>query len=114
MARVKRGTTASKRRKKTLKAVKGFMWSRKTKYRAAKEALLHSRTNMFTGRKLKKRNFRRLWQVQINAAVREQGLSYSKFIDALNKSNVELDRKVLSEIARNHPEVFQTIVKLVA
>lgn len=111
MARVKRGTIANKRRKKTLKAAKGFMWSRKTKFRAAKEALLHARTNMFTGRKLKKRNFRRLWQIQINAALRENGTSYSKFINALKKSDIEIDRKILSELSQTHPEVFSTIVK---
>ena len=111
MARVKRVKTANKRRKRTLKAAKGFMWSRKTKFRAAKEALQHARVHMFTGRKLKKRNFRRLWQIQIGAAAKENGLSYSRLIDNLKKSNIALDRKVLSEIAENHPETFKAVIE---
>ena len=113
MPRVKRGTTANKRRKKVLKQAKGFMWRRKTHYRAAKEALLHAGTLTFVGRKLKKRDFRRLWQVRIGAAVRQYDLSYSKFIDLLKKSNIELDRKVLSQLAIENPEVFEEIVKAV-
>jgi large subunit ribosomal protein L20 len=113
MSRVKRGTTANKRRKKTIKAAKGFMWSRKTKFKAAKEALLHARTHAFTGRKLKKRNYRRLWQVRINAAVRVFDISYSKFINGLKNSKVEVDRKILSEIAQTRPDVFKQVVELV-
>jgi large subunit ribosomal protein L20 len=113
MTRIKRGTTANKRRKKTLKEVKGFKWSRKTKYKAAKEALLHARTHAFTGRKLKKRNYRRLWQIRINAAVRELGTSYSKFIDGLKKSKIEVDRKILSEIAQTKPDTFKEIFEKV-
>jgi len=109
--RVKRGTTANKRRKKTLKAAKGFKWSRKTKFKAAKEALLHARTHAFTGRKLKKRNYRRLWQVRINAAVREFDISYSKFINGLKNTNIEVDRKILSEIAQTKPDIFKEIVE---
>ena len=114
MTRVKRGTIANKRRKKLLKAAKGFKWGRKTKYRAAKEALYHAWRNAFIGRKLKKRDMRRLWQIKINAAVRmnsENGMNYSRFINGLKKANIELDRKVLAELAENHPEVFKEIIK---
>lgn len=113
MVRVKRGTIAHKRRKKILKYAKGFKWGRKSKERLAKEALLHAWSNAFAGRKLKKRDFRRLWQIKINAATREYGLSYSKFINALKKANIELDRKILAQIAQNHPNVFKKIIETV-
>lgn len=115
MTRVKRGTIANKRRKKLLKAAKGFKWSRKNKYRAAKEAIYHAWKNAFIGRKQKKRNMRRLWQIKINAATRmysENGLNYSRFINGLKKSNIELDRKILAQIAENHPEIFKKILLL--
>lgn len=111
MARVKRGKTARKRRKNILQHTKGFRWGRKSKYRLAKEALIHAWTNMFRDRKRKKRDFRRLWQTQINAAARQQGISYSKFIHALKVKNIELDRKILANIAKNHPKIFEKIVE---
>ena len=110
MTRVKRGTTSNARRKRLLKHAKGFMWTRSTKFRTAKEALLHAWSHQFKDRKIKKRTFRRLWQVRINAAAREQGLSYSKLIAQLKAANIELDRKVLSAIAADHPEVFVQIL----
>ncbi len=110
MTRVKRGVIATKKRKKILKYTKGFRWSRKSKERAAKEALLHAWSHAFRGRKEKKRNFRSLWQVKINAAVREEGLSYSKFITQLKNKNIKLDRKILADIAENQPLVFKKIV----
>ncbi len=116
MTRVKRGTTANKRRKKLLKAAKGFKWSRKTKYRAAKEALYHAWRYAYVGRKQKKRNMRRLWQIKINAGVRGESdgsLNYSQFINKLKKANIEIDRKVLSQLAENNPEVFKKIVETV-
>lgn len=113
MARVKRGVNANKKRKKVLKLTKGFRWSRKSKERAAKEALLHSLTRSFKGRKEKKRVNRGLWQVQINAAVREQGLTYNRFIAGLKKANIKIDRKVLSELARTEPKIFEKIVTMV-
>lgn len=113
MTRVKRGTIAHKKREKLLKKVKGFKWGRKSKERAAKEALLHAQSRMFQGRKEKKRNYRTLWNVQINAAVRNHGLSYSTFISKLKTKKIELDRKVLSEIANKYPEVFEAIIKMV-
>jgi large subunit ribosomal protein L20 len=87
------------------------MWTRKSKERQAKEALLHAYSFMFADRKKKKRNFRRLWQIKIGAAAKENGLSYSKLINQLKKANIELDRKVLSQIAADHPEIFKQIVQ---
>jgi large subunit ribosomal protein L20 len=110
MTRVKRGTIAHKKRERLLKKTKGYRWGRKSKERAAKEALLHAQSRMFQGRKEKKRDFRRLWQVQLGAAVRSEGMSYSKFIAALKKHNVELDRKILAQIAKTKPDVFRKIV----
>ncbi len=113
MPRVKRGVIANKRRAKVLKYTKGFRWGRKSKERAAKEALLHAWTHAFRGRKEKKRVYRQLWNVKINAAVREEGMSYSKFIAALKKKNVTLDRKVLAELAEHEPEVFKKVITFV-
>jgi large subunit ribosomal protein L20 len=110
MTRVKRGVTANRRRKRLLSHAKGFKWTRSSKYRQAKEALLHAWTFQFADRKVKKRNFRRLWQERLNAAARQNGLSYSKLIDRLHKANIELDRKVLSEIAAKHPAVFNQVL----
>ena len=113
MTRVKRGTIANKRRKNAMKHVKGFLWGRKNKYRLAKEALLHAWQHQFNDRRKKKGNFRRLWQVRIGAATRQLGLPYNKFIAALKKHNVEIDRKILSDIAANHNVIFQQIVTTV-
>jgi len=96
-----------------LKLTKGYRWGRKSKERAASEALLHGLSRMFKGRKEKKRDYRRLWQVQINAAVRAEGMKYSRFIDALNKKGVKLDRKILADLAQSEPEIFKKIVELV-
>lgn len=113
MTRVKRGTTAHKRRKHLLKYTKGFRWGRKSKYKAAKEALLHAWTYAYRDRKVKKREFRKLWQIQINAACRKLGVSYNKFIFNLKEKKIELDRKVLSELAKEKPEIFKQIVEKV-
>lgn len=113
MTRVKRGKISHKKREKILKYTKGFKWGRKSKERAAKEALLHAWTHAFRGRKEKKRNFRRLWQVKINAAVRPYGLTYSRFISGLKKQNILLDRKILADLAQNEPKVFEKIVEKV-
>ena len=110
MPRVKRGIIAIKRRRKILKYTKGFRWGRKSKERAAKEALLHAWTHAYRDRRVKKRTARALWQIQLNAAARIDGLSYSKFMHGLKKAKIELDRKVLSELAREHPEVFKEII----
>ena len=113
MVRVKRGKTARKRRKRLLKHAKGFRWGRKSKYRAAKEALLHAWTHAYRDRKKKKRDFRKAWQIQINAASRQAGLSYSRFIHALKENKIEIDRKSLADLARNHPKIFEKIVEKV-
>jgi len=111
MPRVKRGKTANKKRKKVLKLTKGFKWGRKSKERAAKEALLHALSQSFKGRKEKKGDFRSLWQVKINAAARENGTTYGKFINALKRANIELNRKMLAEVAEKEPEAFKKIVE---
>lgn len=113
MTRVKRGTIAHKKRERLLKKVKGFRWGRKSKERAAKEALLHAQSRMFRGRKENKRNYRALWQMQLNAAARIHSMTYSQFVSALRKHGIQLDRKVLAIIANTHPEVFAEIVKSV-
>lgn len=110
MTRVKRGVQANKRRKRLLKHTKGFMWTRKSKFRQAKEATLHAWSFQFADRKKKKRDFRRLWQIKINAAARENGISYSKLINKLHKANIELDRKILSDLAHHNPDIFKEIV----
>lgn len=111
MTRVKRGTTSSKKRRKILKLTKGFRWGRKSKERAAKEALLHALSRKFRGRKEKKRNFRALWQVKINAGARLNGLTYSKLISEMKKKNIIIDRKILADLAENEPKIFEKIVE---
>ncbi len=113
MSRVKRGTIAHKKRKALLKYTKGFMWGRKAKEAAAKEALLHAWTHAFQGRKQKKRDFRTLWNVKIGSASRPLGLSYSRLIFALKKANVKLDRKILAELAENEPKIFERVIERV-
>ena len=110
MPRVKRGVIANARRKRLLKHAKGFMWTRNTNYRQAKEGLLHAWSFQFADRKKKKRTFRNLWTIKINAAARENGTTYSKLINRLLKANVELDRKILADIAEHEPEIFKKIV----
>jgi large subunit ribosomal protein L20 len=111
MSRVKRGVTASKRRKKVLKAAKGFMWHRKTNYRAAKEALLKAGKYAYRDRRVKKRTFRRLWILRLNAALRMHGEKYSAFIAKMTTKKVEIDRKVLSEMATSYPDQFKKFIE---
>ena len=111
MTRVKRGKIAHKRRKHLLKHAKGFRWGRKKKYRLAKVAVMKAWRYAYRDRKAKKRDFRALWQTRINAACRLHGISYSKFIYGLKKNKIELDRKVLSQLAQNHPQTFEKIVE---
>ncbi len=113
MARVKRGVTSHAKHKKTLKAAKGFYGRRKNTIRAAKAAVDRAMQYATRDRKVKKRVFRALWIQRLNAAVREFGLTYSRFIDGLNKAGVEIDRKVLSELAIHEPEAFKAIVEKV-
>ena len=96
-----------------MKATKGFMWRRKTNYRAAKEALLKAGKYAYRDRRVKKRTFRRLWILRLNAALREHGEKYSAFIKKMADKKVEVDRKVLSEMAANHPEQFGMFVEKV-
>lgn len=113
MTRVKRGKTAHKRRKRVLKLTKGYRWGRKSKYRLAKDALFHAWTHAYKHRRTKKRTFRGLWQIQINAAAREKGISYSKFTNLLKKNKIEIDRKILSQLAQKHPQIFEKILEKV-
>ena len=113
MPRVKRGTIAHKKREKLLRKVKGYRWGRKSKERAAKEALLHAQSRMFRGRKEKKRVFRSLWTVKMNAALRANGAKYSTFINSLKKKGVKLDRKILADLAEHEPQVFKKIIDTV-
>ena len=113
MPRIKRGTTASKRRNKVIKAAKGFKWRRKTNYRAAKEALIKAGKYAYRDRRNKKRVMRRLWILRLNNAVREYGISYSRFMNMLKKQKIELDRKVLSEMAVENPDIFKKFVESV-
>ena len=111
MARVKRGVTSHAKHKKVLKAVKGQWGRRKNTIRVAKQAMEKAMQYAYRDRKAKKRDFRSLWIQRINAGVRSEGMTYSKFINGLNKSGVKLDRKVLADLAYDHPEAFKTIVK---
>src|SRR5215213_361693 len=110
MARVKRGVTSHAKKKKTLKAAKGFIGRRKNTIRTAKAAVDRSMQYAYRDRKNKKRTFRALWIQRLNAAVREHGLTYSRFIDGLAKAGIEVDRKVLSDLAIREPESFAAIV----
>ena len=111
MARVKRGVTSQAKHKKTLDAAKGFYGRRKNTIRTAKAAVDRSMQYAYRDRKNKKRTIRALWIQRLNAAVRELGLTYSRFIDGLNKAGIELDRKVLSDLAISEPEAFKAIVE---
>lgn len=111
--RVKRSVNAKKKRRKTLKSTKGFLGIRKSSYRKAKEAAIHAGKYSYRDRRTKKRRARALWQIKISNAVRAHELSYSKFMAILKEKEIELDRKVLAQIAENYPEVFAGIVKLV-
>ena len=110
MSRVKRGVTAHAKHKKILKAAKGFYGRRKNTIRVAKQSVERSLQYEYVGRKLKKRTFRALWIQRLNAAVREFGLTYSKFIAGLTKVGIEIDRKVLSDLAIREPEAFKGLV----
>ena len=113
MSRIKRSVQARKHRKNILKHAKGFTQARKTKFKAAKDALRHAWTYAYRDRKAKKRTFRNLWNLQINALARENGITYSRLINGLKKKKIEIDRKVLSELANSNPEIFIKIVEAV-
>jgi large subunit ribosomal protein L20 len=110
MPRVKRGKTHTQKRKRLFSKVKGYRWHRKSSIKQAKTAVNKAGAHAYRDRKKKKRVNRALWQVQINAACRQHGLSYSKFINLLKKNKIELDRKILAQIASQYPKVFEKIV----
>ncbi|MDY0302550.1 MAG: 50S ribosomal protein L20 [Candidatus Moranbacteria bacterium] len=111
MTRVKRGVAANKRRKNVLKLTKGFKWRRSTNFRAAKEAVLKAGKYAHRDRRAKKRVMRGLWIIRLNNAVRNFDLSYSKFIKILKDKKIELDRKVLSQMAMENPETFAKLME---
>ena len=111
MARVKRGVTSRAKHKKVLKAVKGQWGRRKNTIRVARQAMEKAMQHPYRDRRNKKRDFKSLWIQRINAGVRSEGITYSKFINGLSKSGIKLDRKILAEIAYDNPEAFKTIVK---
>ena len=112
MARVKNGAVTKARHKKVLKQAKGYFGSKHRLYKTAKEQLMHSGQYAFRDRKQKKRDFRKLWITRINAACRQNDISYSRFIEGLTKAGVEINRKMLSEIAINDPKAFTDLVKI--
>lgn len=113
MPRVKRGVTAKKRHKKVLKKAKGYYGARSRIYRVAKQAVIKAAQYAYRDRKQRKRQFRALWIIRINAAAREHGLSYSRFINGLKKTNIEIDRKILADLAIHNKDAFAAIVERV-
>ena len=112
MARVKSGVTARKRHKKVLKQAKGYYGAKSKLYRPANQAVMKSLHYAYSGRKQRKRDFRKLWISRINAAARLNGMNYSTFINGLKKANIEINRKVLSEMAIHDPEGFSKLVEI--
>ncbi|MCL5794910.1 MAG: 50S ribosomal protein L20 [Patescibacteria group bacterium] len=113
MSRVKRGIQVKKRHKKILKLAKGYRHGRKKLIRLAKQATTRAGVYAYRDRKAKKRDFRSLWIIKINAACRAHGITYSRFMRALKDKNIELDRKILADLAENHPDEFKKIVEKV-
>ena len=111
MARIKGGINAKKRHKKILKLAKGFRGSRSKQYRTAKQSVMRALAHAFAGRKQTKREYRRLWIARINAAARQNGLSYSRFISYLKRANITINRKLLAELAVSNPDAFAQLVK---
>ena len=114
MPRVKRGKVRARKRARVLKRTKGMMWGRKSKIKLAKTAATKAGAYAYRDRRAKKRDMRALWLVRLNAGLRELGLSYSKFSGMLTKAKIKLDRKVLSDLAANHPAVFKALVETTA
>lgn len=111
MVRIKGGVKTRAKHKKVLKLAKGFWMTRHKQFKKAKEAVLHAGEYAFAGRKAKKRDFRQLWIIRMNAALRELGMKYSIFINKLKVNKIELDRKILSQLAVEHPSIFKKIVE---
>ena len=114
MVRIKRGVVSKRKHNKVLKYVKGFRLTRSKLIKRAKEALLRSYEHAFRGRKERKRDFRRLWIIRISEAVKQEGISYSKFMNLLKQQQIELDRKILADLVVNDPDTFKQIVAKVA
>ena len=112
MARVKKAINARKRHKKVLKLAKGYFGSRSKQFRAAKGSVMRAMAASYKGSKLRKRDFRKLWIARINAAARMNGLSYSKFINGLKKANIDLNRKILADMAVNDEAAFAKLVEI--
>ncbi len=112
MARIKRAVNALKKRRKVMKLAKGYWGAKSKQYRAASEQVARSLRYAYTGRKLRKRDFRRLWITRINAAARINGMSYSTFINGLKKQNIEVNRKMLADLAVNDPAGFAKLVEI--
>ena len=112
MARIKRAVNAQKKRRKVMKLAKGYWGAKSKQYRAATEQVARSLRYAYTGRKLRKRDFRRLWITRINAAARLNGMSYSTFINGLKKQNIEVNRKMLADLAVNDPAGFAKLVEI--
>ncbi len=110
MPRAKKSVARRRRKKALLKEAKGFRWSRKNKYRLAKEHLLKARKYAYRDRKKRKKEKRRLWNVQIGAATRQQGMNYSTFMHGMRQKEIKLDRKVLAQLAQEHPDIFKKII----
>lgn len=113
MPRVKRGTINKKRHKKILAMAKGYRGAKSRTFKAAKEQIMHSLAYAYRDRRARKRQFRRLWIIRINAAARQNGLSYNQFMSGLKAANIDIDRKMLSEMAVNDPQAFQDLTALV-
>jgi len=111
MPRIKRGKQHLKHRKNILRLAKGYMWGRKSKIKLAKTAVAKAGVYAYRDRRNKKREFRQLWQIRIGAALKARGLSYSKFMGSLKKAKIELDRKILADLAANHPQVFEKLIE---
>ncbi len=110
MSRVKRGTLHHKRRANIIEYTKGFRWGRKSKVAAAKQAMMKALSYNYRDRKNKKREFRSLWNIHINAVCRANGMNYSRFIGALKKNNIAIDRKILSQFSAKNPKIFEAII----
>jgi large subunit ribosomal protein L20 len=113
MSRVKRGTIRTRKRAHVLKRTKGMMWGRKSKIKLARTAATKAGAYAYRDRRNKKRDFRALWLIRLGAALREHGTSWSKFAGAMKKANIVLDRKILADMAANHPDIFKAIVSAV-
>ena len=111
MARIKRAVTSHKKRRRTFKLAKGYFGAKSKQYKTAKAAVMKSLNYAYIGRKQKKRNFRQLWITRINAAARINGLSYSRMMDGLKKANIEINRKLLADMAVNDPAAFAQLAE---